>query len=467
MKKVLSVLFAVYMFIPVSYGQKENYIRPKAIGVSFFLNDFITPNRIRTTSLSSVISDKKFARMREMSPGLALQYFKGISNHVDFAGSIGGSFINYPMPSKVFFNDHFLLEASATVNLKMTSEKYWVQPYIIAGVGGHKYRYFYGAFLPVGLGMKVNFWDEAHLFVTSTYRVPITLETSNYHLQHSIGIAGALKKKAPKVIPVLDRDKDGVPDNIDACPDDPGPAALQGCPDRDGDGILDKDDKCPDVKGVARYQGCPIPDTDKDGINDEEDKCPTVPGLSRYQGCPIPDTDGDGINDEEDKCPTVPGLSRYQGCPIPDTDGDGVNDEEDRCITIPGPKENYGCPIIPPEVKKRVDVAAKNILFVTGSYKLQASSYKGLNDVVKIMNEYPGALLAIDGHTDWVGKDEMNQTLSDNRAGAVKNYLVSKGVDESRITATGHGETMPIADNKTAAGRQKNRRSEMTLSYYK
>ena len=467
MKKVLSVLFAVYMIVPVSYGQKENYIRPKAIGVSFFLNDFVTPNRIRTTSLSTVLSDKKFARMREMSPGLALHYFKGVSNHVDINASIGGSFINYPMPNKIFFNDNFLLEASATVNLKMTSEKYWVQPYIIAGVGGHKYKYFYGAFLPVGLGMKVNFWDEAHLFVTSTYRVPITLETSNYHLQHSIGLAGALKKKAPKVIPVLDRDKDGVPDNIDACPDDPGPAALQGCPDRDGDGILDKDDKCPDVKGVARYQGCPIPDRDKDGINDEEDKCPDVPGLSRYQGCPIPDTDGDGINDEEDKCPTVPGLSRYQGCPIPDTDGDGVNDEEDRCVTIPGPKENYGCPIIPPEVKKRVDVAAKNILFVTGSFKLQASSFKGLNDVVKIMQENPGMLLAIDGHTDWVGTDEYNQTLSDNRAGAVKNYLVSKGIDESRITSAGHGESMPIADNKTAAGRQKNRRSEMTLSYYK
>ncbi len=467
MKKILSALFALYLLVPVSYGQKENYIRPKAIGVSFFLNDFLTPNRIRTSSLSQVISNKKFARMREMSPGLALHYFQGISNHVDFNASIGGSFVNYPMPGKTFFNENFLLEANATVNLKMTSEKYWVQPYIIAGVSMHKYKYYYGATLPVGLGMKVNFWDEAHLFVNSTYRIPVIIETSNYHLQHSIGIAGVLKKKVPPPPVVLDRDKDGVPDNIDACPDDPGPPALQGCPDRDGDGILDKDDKCPDVKGLAKYQGCPIPDTDKDGINDEEDKCPTVPGLARYQGCPIPDTDNDGINDEEDKCPTVFGLARYQGCPIPDTDGDGVNDEEDRCITIPGPKENFGCPVIPPDVKKRVDLAAKNILFVTGKYTLQTSSFKGLNDVAKIMNENPGMSLAIDGHTDNVGSDEMNQTLSDNRAAAVKKYLVSKGVDESRITATGHGELVPIADNKTSAGRQQNRRSELTLSYYK
>jgi outer membrane protein OmpA-like peptidoglycan-associated protein len=350
------------------------------------------------------------------------------------------------MPSRSFSVNHFLLETSAGLNLKMTTENYWVQPYISVGVGAHKYRSYYGAFLPLGLGLKVNMFDDAHLFITTNYRVPITTETANYHLQHAIGIAGRIgKKKMPPAII-----------------EPPKPPA-----DTDGDGIIDSLDKCPTVKGFAKYDGCPIPDTDKDGINDEEDKCPTVPGLARYQGCPIPDTDKDGINDEEDKCPTVPGVARYQGCPIPDTDGDGVNDEEDKCITIPGPKENFGCPVIPPDVKKRVDLAAKNILFVTGKYTLQSSSFKGLNDVVKIMNENPGMSLAIDGHTDNVGSEQMNQTLSDNRAAAVKKYLVSKGVDESRITATGHGELEPIADNKTAAGRQQNRRSELTLSYYK
>ncbi len=443
MKKILSAIFALCLLVPATHGQQEDYRRPAAIGISFFLNDFETANRIRTTSLNTVLSDKSWAEFKDMSPGIGVHYFKGVTNHIDFAAMIGGSYVNYPMPNKSFSGEKFLLEGTATLNLKLTTEKYWVNPYLVLGVGAHKYRSYYGAFIPLGLGFKINFFDEAALFLNSTYRVPVTTETANYHFQHSIGFAGAIeKKKEPVVIP-------------------PPPP-----PDSDGDGIIDPDDKCPTVPGIAKYQGCPIPDTDKDGINDEEDKCPTVPGLARYQGCPIPDTDKDGINDEEDKCPTVAGVARYQGCPVPDTDGDGLNDEEDKCPTLAGPRENQGCPVIPEEVKKRVDVAAKNILFVTGSYKLVASSNKGLNDVVKIMQENPDMKLSIEGHTDWVGSDESNQTLSENRAGAVRAYIVSKGIDESRITSAGYGESKPVADNKTAAGRQKNRRVEMTLTYY-
>jgi outer membrane protein OmpA-like peptidoglycan-associated protein len=200
-------------------------------------------------------------------------------------------------------------------------------------------------------------------------------------------------------------------------------------------------------------------------LNDEEDKCPTVFGLARYQGCPIPDTDKDGINDEEDKCPTVPGLARYQGCPLEDRDKDGVPDEEDKCPDVPGPKENNGCPNIKPEDVKRVDYAANNIYFATGKYVLLAKSFKGLNEVAQILKDNPQLKMAIDGHTDNVGTDALNQKLSENRAGAVKKYLVKQGVDESRLIVTGHGESEPVADNKTAAGRQKNRRVELKLNY--
>lgn len=244
------------------------------------------------------------------------------------------------------------------------------------------------------------------------------------------------------------------------------PPVVEPPKDTDGDGITDDLDKCPTVKGIAKYNGCPVPDTDKDGINDEEDKCPNVPGLARYQGCPIPDTDKDGINDEEDKCPTVPGLARYQGCPIPDTDKDGVNDEEDKCPDLAGTVANNGCPEIAEEVKKKVNFAAKNILFATGSYKLLSSSNKGLNEVVKIMQDNEDLKLAIDGYTDNTGKADKNQTLSENRADAVKAFLISKGISESRLTAAGHGQNNPVSDNKTASGRAKNRRVELNLSYY-
>ncbi len=236
---------------------------------------------------------------------------------------------------------------------------------------------------------------------------------------------------------VLDRDADGVEDANDRCPDVAGSAALQGCPDKDGDGIADIDDKCPDVAGTAKYNGCPVPDTDGDGINDEEDKCPNEKGVARYQGCPIPDQDRDGVNDEEDKCPTRAGEA-----------------------------SNQGCPVIAKEVIEKVNYAAKNVFFATGSYKLLPKSHQSLDAVVTLLKADESLMIDIDGHTDSQGSDESNQVLSDNRAGAVKNYLVSKGIDPSRLKSTGYGETKPVADNNTAAGRAKNRRTEMLVRNY-
>jgi len=448
MKKFLAVLLALYVFVPASFGQDDE-IRPAAIGVSFFLNDFITPDRIRTGSLSQVLRDKQWAKTKQMSPGLAVSYFKGLTRHIDFAGTLAGSFIKYPMQNRTFNSDRFLLEADAAMNFKLVSEKYWVQPYAILGVGAHMYGgSYFGAFLPAGLGLKVNLFDDAQLFVNSQYRIPVVRETSSYHFFNQVGIAGRIGNKKEPVLKPL--------------PPTPPPPPV----DTDKDGIIDSLDKCPTVPGIAKYQGCPIPDTDKDGLNDEEDKCPTVAGLPRYQGCPIPDTDKDGINDEEDKCPTKAGPASNQGCPFVDTDGDGIPDPEDRCPNLFGTVANHGCPEIKQDVIVRVNYAADNIYFATGKYVLLSRSFKGLNEVATILKETPALRLVIDGHTDNVGSDASNQTLSDNRAAAVKAYLVKQGIDESRLISTGYGESKPIADNTTAAGRQKNRRVEMKLTYY-
>jgi OmpA-OmpF porin, OOP family len=445
MKKILLVFIGLLGLYVSSFGQAENKKRP-SLGIHFFLNDFKTAQNLRTKGLPNVIRSKEWHKTSNMTAGMAVSYLQGLNNNLDFVGTLSGSFVKYPIVGKpVQANPLLLLEGAATVNLKLLPDKYYVSPFITAGVGASKYGGYYAAFIPFGIGAQVKIVDEIFFLWNSQYRVPVT-ENASYHFYHSVGVAANLFKKkepAPVVVPIpvveppKDRDGDGVLDDVDKCPDVAGLASLQGCPDRDGDGITDADDKCPDVAGLARYQGCPIPDTDKDGINDEVDKCPTVPGLARYQGCPIPDTDGDGVNDEEDKC---------------------INEK--------GPASNFGCPVISEEIIKRVNLAAQNIFFVTASSKLLAKSFPKLNDVVTILKDNPGFKVQIDGHTDSQGKDEYNQGLSNDRAASVKAYLVSKGIDESRLSSTGYGETTPVADNKTAAGRAKNRRVEMTLRNY-
>ncbi|MDE3247293.1 MAG: OmpA family protein [Bacteroidota bacterium] len=449
MKKLLLLCLAAQGLVQLCMAQDNDYIKRPALGVHFFFDDFNGGGYVKKFGLNRAIRDKQIGKFSSMSPGLAINYLKGISPHLDLSAGLAGSFVDYPITGKsAFGNDNLLLEGDVSVSAKMLTDKYWVTPYLSAGLGASKYKGYYGAIVPLGVGLQVNFYDEAYLFINSQYRFGLTENTSN-HLYYSIGVAGNIGAKkepkplavAPPPIPVAeppkDRDNDGVVDSLDACPDTPGMAKFNGCPDTDNDGIPDKDDKCPSIAGLARYQGCPVPDRDKDGINDEEDKCPDQPGVARYQGCPVPDRDKDGVNDEEDKCPD-----------------------------LAGDPANGGCPVIKEEVVRKIEYAAKNIFFASGKYTLLAKSNKGLNEVVKILNENKDLKLDIDGYTDNTGKAEKNQVLSQNRADAVMKYFVSKGVDASRLQSTGHGVDSPIADNKTAAGRAKNRRVELHLKYY-
>ena len=445
MKK--SLLFLFSFALTISVFAQGKYKKAPTLGVNFFVSDFQMAKDLRRQGLTYLIENKLLLASKNFNPGMAISYMQGISDHIDFLGTLGGSFVRYPFENQPLpRNNDFLLEATGGVNIKLLSDKYYVVPYLHLGLGASKYNTVYAAFTPVGVGVQVSIFNEAFLILSSDYRIPVT-EGAIYHFYHSLGLAGNIAHKkapvAPKVveIPVMvppsDRDGDGIVDSLDACPDQAGPASLRGCPDRDGDGIADKDDACPDVPGLAKYKGCPIPDTDKDGINDEEDKCPNVPGVARYQGCPIPDTDGDGVNDEEDKCPNEA-----------------------------GPASNFGCPVIKAEIIEKVNTAAKNIFFATGSAKLLAKSYTSLNNVVQVLKDNPTYKVDVEGHTDITGVKEKNQVLSENRAASVKAYLVSKGIDESRITSAGFGSDKPIADNKTSVGKAKNRRVEMRLKNY-
>jgi len=198
MKKLMVSVVALTAFAFNSLSQdttpNTNYIRPKAFAVSFILNDFQTAERIRSGSLGSVFNNKQWAKTKEMSPGIAVTYFKGLKDHVDFAATMAGSFVKFKVDDETPTSDKFLLETDASLNLKMFSDKYVFTPYINVGVGASIYDGKAGAFIPLGGGLKLNLFDEAAIFINSQYRIPVTTATSAYHFYNSIGIAGTIGK---------------------------------------------------------------------------------------------------------------------------------------------------------------------------------------------------------------------------------------------------------------------------------
>jgi len=271
--------------------------------------------------------------------------------------------------------------------------------------------------------------------------------------------------------PDSDNDRDGVVDDRDDCPMDPedidGFEDADGCPDRDNDqdGWADAQDSCPDTPGPK--DGCPERDADGDGLLDDADLCPYEAGVLP-DGCPIKDFDGDGILDVNDMCPGEVGPLPT-GCP--DRDNDGIVDKHDRC---PMDAENFneymdrdGCPDTKPQrvtIKYRQIVIDEQIQFETSKAIIRPVSYPILDDVIQVMNDYPQIHVRIEGHTDNVGTDNSNLTLSKDRADAVFEYMIADGVNASRLETVGHGETRPIDTNKTPQGRQKNRRVEFHIT---
>jgi|GEM_PF-258842 len=309
-----------------------------------------------------------------------------------------------------------------------------------------------------------------------------------------------------------DRDGDGLLDRVDACPDEPEDKDQfedsDGCPDPDNDrdGILDVEDQCPlapeDRDAFKDDDGCPDPDNDDDGHLDVTDGCPNEPedydSWVDGDGCPDPDNDGDGILDVNDRCPIVPGLPAYEGCPPPDRDKDGIIDAEDRCVDVPGiaafagcadrdkdglPDPDDKCPDEPETIngfqdtdgcpdkgkskvvltREKIEILEK-VFFDFNKATIQKRSFALLDQVVAVLKANPQiALLRVEGHTDSDGVDAYNFKLSDARAASVRTYLIGKGIDPARVASAGYGETRPIADNKTAVGREKNRRVEFVI----
>ncbi len=283
-----------------------------------------------------------------------------------------------------------------------------------------------------------------------------------------------------------DKDGDGIPDDQDKCPDEAGEHSdfddENGCPvkDTDNDGIPDREDKCPLVPGPKSNHGCPVTtesDRDGDGIPDSVDKCPDQPedkdGFEDEDGCPDPDNDKDGILDKDDLCPNDPedkdGFEDEDGCPDPDNDHDRILDKDDKCPNEPetynGFQDEDGCPDKGRVVLRRgkLEILDK-IYFETGKAIIKPMSFPILNAVVATLKGNPQILLLeIQGHADERGNDDYNLRLTEDRAAAVKQYLIDHGLEADRLQSHGYGETKPVDKGHNEKAWSQNRRVEFVI----
>lgn len=221
--------------------------------------------------------------------------------------------------------------------------------------------------------------------------------------------------------------------------------------------------ECWQVKGGRTSPECggEMPkegDADGDGVLDSNDRCPGTPqGVAvDANGCPL-DSDGDGVPDYKDKCPATPAGIKVnaEGCPM-DSDGDGVTDAEDQCPGTPkGVKvNNVGCE----EMPKLGDVH-----FEFDSAKLTAEGKSALDTIAAKLKDASVKSVTVVGHTDSIGSNEYNMSLSEKRAVNAMYYLIDQGVPSAKLKAEGKGESAPIASNMTKEGRAKNRRVEFKI----
>ncbi|MFY9112593.1 MAG: outer membrane beta-barrel domain-containing protein [Desulfomonilia bacterium] len=306
----------------------------------------------------------------------------------------------------------------------------WVVPYLAIGAGMMSFDSDLSSgrdndfAADYGLGLKF-FVNPDVAFRTDVRHVvnfkPEGKDTDNHNFLYTLGLMiqfGGAKKAAeapvepvaPAVEPaVVDSDGDGVPDDLDACPNTPAGVTVDG-------------------------RGCPV-DSDGDKVPDYLDECPNTPtGVAvDERGCPV-DSDGDGVPDYLDECPgTASGTAvDEQGCPLPEE----------------------------AEVTERGTFVFGTILFDTGSSKIKPESRPVIDEAVSYLEQHPEVKLEIQGHTDNVGSEEFNLRLSEARAEAVKEYMVARGIAEDRLSTRGYGFSVPAASNDTREGRAKNRRIE-------
>jgi len=442
----LSALNAQNIYHPFIFGASTNYADFNAIELSLgnqFTHTAWMGRHMPSQAKIGRMLSSSFAVSAELST-ISLEPFKMNA-----------------IPTNTIVSSDYFWRSGVQIEYKFANgyllkENSRIDPYFFLGINGSSINKT--TYIAQSTGIGLNIWITDQLGINAEGSYDFMFDWNDY-LHYSAGLVVRFER-------MLDKDRDRIPNKYDRCPEIPGPEKFMGCPDYDGDGIVDSVDMCPRDYGSASANGCP--DFDKDGVQDSKDQCPCDPGNVALNGCP--DSDGDGVIDKDDECPLEKGTLSAKGCP--DADGDGIPDKYDACKNEPGPAENGGCPnkpvsssnvILPVETESKITFNAKNILFESPEATILSESYNSLNNIIKVMYDYPQSRFSINGYTDNTGSSPLNLDLAERRAKSVKDYFINHGIQANRIETKGFGSLNPIETNGTPEGRKTNRRVEIKL----
>ncbi len=503
---VVTVLFISALSFPTMAqtkpaGKKSSWI----FGVTS--SDYTFFKNVQDSTLSKTIQQKDWLRPAKSSFGVSVGYFRQLTNHIDFSGNLTGTFSSF---SKNFVKADsigqagFTPQLDAMLHFRLLKNTAKVNPFLAGGIGGGSFLSNFAAYIPAGGGLQFNFNGGTQMLVQAQWRKALTGGISNDYLHYSLGFTHRAnwtkkaKKEAPKKdieaqkLPIKNKEtaskKSSVKEKEAASKkskvkEEEKASKKSQVKEKETaskkSSVKEKEDasqklspneeektskksQVKEKESTSKKSPVKEVDSDGDGLADTRDFCPDQKGT--VMGCP--DSDKDGIADIDDACKNVAGKVAFKGCPFADTDNDGVSDEKDKCPTLAGTASKGGCPEIKEEVTKMVDEASKSIFFEFASdVIIMQKSQIALNKIINLLNENPELYLKIEAHADNQGSFGTNVTWSQKRAKAVADYFTKNKISPSRILFKGYGDTQPIADNKTSAGRAKNRRVEMIVHY--
>lgn len=197
MKRIFLIALAAFSFATTNAQDTKNmYTKGRTLGLQFTLHDFKTASEMRSGGMSQVLAKQQWNKLSRMRPGIAVNYSEGISDYFDFNARLGFSYLEYnltnqPFAASVGAKPYF--EADANIFMKLTSDQYYVSPFLSLGAGASTWKGYYAAYIPAGAGLQLNLFDQTFFIVQAQYRMPVTVNAS-HNLFYSFGIHGTIGK---------------------------------------------------------------------------------------------------------------------------------------------------------------------------------------------------------------------------------------------------------------------------------